>query len=342
MPEISLIVPVYNVEGYLSTCIDSILTQKSADFELILIDDGSTDRSGSICDQYARKDPRIRVTHQENAGQAAARNAGLDQAVGRFILFVDADDYIEDNMLKTLLSAQEFTHADMVLCGYKRILGDEIEEKPLFNRVISSSDFWRYAHNKQYLVACVMTCNKLIRREVFDELRFQEGIINEDTNIIFPMVSACSTITFIKNCLYCYRIREGSTMTSAYTIKRARVIYDYTYRARKLMEQNAGKYAAGAVLCAIDELKVAYDQLGISSLAPYKTDIEAVYHRIPKQYFSNADRLKSNLLLRMPYLYIILRRAAMILAELRSGNIRYAASLCVSKYDGLFNLKSHK
>lgn len=317
MPVISVIVPVYNTDQYLDTCIKSILDQKNVDFELILIDDGSTDHSGAICDRYALIDDRIKVIHQVNSGQAAARNAGLNAARGTHILFIDSDDYIEPDTLAILLTAEQSNQADMVLCGYKKIYGDRIEEKPLLNCVMPSSGFWQYAHDKKYLVACVMACNKLIRREVFDNLRFREDIINEDTNIIYPLVSRCNTIAFIRECLYCYRIREGSTMTSPYTIKRARVIYDYTYRARQLLKQGADNDAAGALLRASDELKIAYDKLGIKALVPQKIDISAVYSIIPAHCFKLIDRLKISILLRSPILYIAARKVAIKLSDLR-------------------------
>ena len=107
MPIISVIVPVYNVEKYLNRCIDSILAQTFSDFELLLIDDGSKDKSGEICDQYAEKDDRIKVLHKENGGASAARNTGIDHAVGEYIMFADSDDYIGRNMLESLLGLIE-------------------------------------------------------------------------------------------------------------------------------------------------------------------------------------------------------------------------------------------
>jgi len=114
-PKISVIVPIYNVEQYLLRCIDSILAQTFTDFEVLLIDDGSTDNSGKICDEYAKKDNRIRVFHKENSGVSAARNLGLREAVGKFICFCDSDDEMRDCYLQTLISIEEKTDADMVV-----------------------------------------------------------------------------------------------------------------------------------------------------------------------------------------------------------------------------------
>ena len=117
MPELSIIVPVYKVEKYLPKCLDSILAQTFTDFELILIDDGSPDRCGDICDEYAAKDDRLIVIHQENKGVSAARNAGLDIARGEYIGFVDSDDWIEPEMYETMLATAKESEAEIVACG---------------------------------------------------------------------------------------------------------------------------------------------------------------------------------------------------------------------------------
>lgn len=116
IPQISVIVPVYNVEKYLSRCIESILSQTFTDFELLLIDDGSTDRSGEICDEYAKKDTRIRVFHTKNRGVSAARNLGLDNAKGEWISFVDSDDWVENDYLKSLFNDNFLTENKCVIC----------------------------------------------------------------------------------------------------------------------------------------------------------------------------------------------------------------------------------
>ena len=116
--KVSVIMPCYRVEGYIRRAIDSVLEQTMADFELILVDDGSPDRSGEICDDYARRDGRLRVIHQENRGASAARNAAIDIARGEYLFFCDADDWMEPDMLETLVSLAEETHAQLAVCGF--------------------------------------------------------------------------------------------------------------------------------------------------------------------------------------------------------------------------------
>ena len=121
MVKISIIVPVYNVERYLGKCINSILNQTFADFELILVDDGSTDRSGYICDDYKKKDNRIKVIHKENGGLSSARNAGLDIAKEKYIGFVDSDDFINKNMYEFLYKDIKVNNSDIAICDYEEV-----------------------------------------------------------------------------------------------------------------------------------------------------------------------------------------------------------------------------
>ena len=118
-PAVSIIVPVYNTERFLNRCIDSVLAQTYSDWELLLVDDGSTDSSGSICDEYATQDSRIRVFHKENGGVSSARNLGLDYARGEWITFVDSDDYIAPDMIEKLYETQKRNNADITVCGYR-------------------------------------------------------------------------------------------------------------------------------------------------------------------------------------------------------------------------------
>ena len=130
---LSIIVPIYNAELYLSHCIDSILKQTFTNFELLLINDGSTDNSGAICDEYAKRDKRIKIIRQKNSGQANARNKGIKESKGKYIAFVDSDDWIDEDFIETL--EQYISNDNIVCCGYKEIYDDKIVENKISNLI---------------------------------------------------------------------------------------------------------------------------------------------------------------------------------------------------------------
>lgn len=162
-PAISMIVPVYNTELYLHRCIDSILSQTFTDFELLLIDDGSTDRSGEICDEYAGKDKRVRVFHKENGGVSSARNLGLDEARGEWIAFVDSDDWVSTKLLEFLFSEAEKGKHDLVFCNYAEV----------YTKQIVVSHHSCYTSKKDYICHTIEGAlggylwNKLVHKDLF-------------------------------------------------------------------------------------------------------------------------------------------------------------------------------
>lgn len=194
---ISVIVPIFNAEKYLHRCIKRILAQDYTDYELLLIDDGSTDNSGTICDEYAIKDNRIRVFHKENGGVSSARNWGLDNAIGEYIMFVDSDDYMLPGMLEVMYSTLESKKADLVICGTTETGGG----------------YWRpiadvnYSINqlKESFVSLLHTellsppWNKIYKKEIIRSNRFCEDIsFGEDLLFNIQYLEKCENISFIK------------------------------------------------------------------------------------------------------------------------------------------------
>ncbi len=211
MPGVSIIVPVYNVERYLPRCIDSILLQSFIDFELILVDDGSPDRCGIICDEYAIKDDRIRVIHQENAKTSAARNTGLDVAQGEWIAFVDADDWIHKDYLKILLTGA-LDDTDIVICGFLNMFNDMVKDSdfsgPEF-RSASIEEVHKDYHARTHVWA------RLIRKSVIGELRYISGT-EPIEDICFNELLYQSNMKFrlTEAKLYYYYTRPGSVSNS--------------------------------------------------------------------------------------------------------------------------------
>lgn len=210
MPEISIIVPVYNTEKYIHRCVDSILNQTFTDFELLLVDDGSPDSCGSICDEYAEKDNRIRVFHQENQGQAAARNHALDwvfaNSDSEYISFIDSDDWVHPQFLEFL--CEGIQRYDVNICQCDHILTD--------------GTFTSEEQNKEYICVSVKEeyinyyspffWEKLFRKQVWQNFRFPEGQIYEDLAIWYKVLFSQKLVAITKAKLYYYYINSESTV----------------------------------------------------------------------------------------------------------------------------------
>lgn len=222
MPNVSIIVPIYKVEDYLKRCLDSILCQTYRDFELILVDDGSPDNCGAICDSYKSFDNRVIVIHKINGGLSSARNAGLDVAKGQYILFVDSDDYICENLLKKTLKEIEQQKTDCVRFGYKKIgTNGEI----LTTRIIKNEIFeFDSANEKLDFICNILLSYKipftawsgLFRRKIIEEnhLRFasERDIYSEDTFFSTLYSFNSRSCCYISDPLYCYQENTESLM----------------------------------------------------------------------------------------------------------------------------------
>ena len=218
---ISVIIPVYNTEKYLSRCLDSVINQTYDNLEVLLIDDGSTDNSGRICDEYAERDSRIRVIHKENAGQATARNLGLRICKGSYIGFVDSDDWIELTMYADMLTALQENKADFVVCGRNNVNDDYEIINQLFVYV-QGFDMTQEDAVKRFLTYDGIdgsSCDKLFRRKVLEGLTYPSGYICEDLPFIYNSIKNSTIIIHTGKPLYNYFQRKGSTSHSNYDEK---------------------------------------------------------------------------------------------------------------------------
>lgn len=217
MVEISIIVPIYNVEEYLESCIESILNQTFKSFELILVDDGSTDKSGEICDKYEEIDSRIKVIHKNNGGLSSARNAGLDIACGKYIGFVDSDDTIHPKMYEILYDLIKKYKVDMSFCNFKRtyeIFNKEHQEiKVMEVTEMNNIEAINSLYDKEIGVNLVIACNKLYNKRLFNDIRYEIGRIHEDEFIAHRILYKCKKIAYTNNELYYYLQRQGSIMS---------------------------------------------------------------------------------------------------------------------------------
>ena len=205
-PLISVIVPVFNVAPYLRKCLDSILNQTYENLEIIIIDDGSTDGSGSVCDEY-KKDERVKVFHTENRGLSAVRNKGLDEANGDWIGFVDSDDWIEPDMYEVLQKKAEETGADVVECGVFIKYPDRTERHKRRNVVLNGSEAIRALLNEEL---SENAWNKLWRKDCFDNTRFPTGRIFEDIATTYKIYSNINSFCSLTDEKYHYEQRRDS------------------------------------------------------------------------------------------------------------------------------------
>ena len=212
---ISVIVPVFNAASYLDRCIKSIVNQTYINLEIILVDDGSTDTSGTICDIWAKKDSRIQVIHQPNNGPSAARNAGIDLSTGDWLAFADSDDWLNTAMLETLYTAVRNSHGvNMAVCGFTMAFEDKIEEKQCSGRIYTLTRD-EAIHDVLYQclpISPASSCNKLYARHLWDTMRFPVGTYYEDAYLRSRMYVQCEKIVVVDQNLYFYYQREDSTM----------------------------------------------------------------------------------------------------------------------------------
>lgn len=273
-PEISIIVPVYNSEKYLEECIKSILNQTFADFELILIDDGSDDSSGLICDKYAEKDKRIIVVHQENKGICGARNAGLDIARGKYIGFSDNDDYMHSQMYEYLYTAITGSNSDIACCYCKLVYDDsykdekkirfdykEVDKKFMYKNLYSNS-----GNDYQYMAIW----NKLIDRNLFNNIRFSdEG--NEDLFVNNILFNKASKIVFIESELYFWRQHMDSVSHRKFNERDLKVIETYLKNYEYLKKYSSIEYAD---LCLNKWFKVLLNKRYSSEKTGFETRVK--------------------------------------------------------------------
>ena len=292
MPELSIIVPVYKVEKYLPRCIDSILAQTFGDFELILIDDGSPDGCGRICDEYARKDKRIVVIHQKNMGVSAARNAGLDIARGRYIGFVDSDDWIEPRMYEVMMDAIRENGADMAVCGVRYA-----DEDGKFTRAdrLSEGVYTRaglledvFAMPNKLGGGC---CNKVFDASKIASVRFKVGMtIAEDALYLFDCFMRIDGAVKIGDALYNVYERCGSaTRTDSMicvneTIEGRLSMLRHTRKHMPSMEARAAdKFLDECLRCA-PQIR----SIGMDTHKPYRSRILRIKWKMLKEICRSA------------------------------------------------------
>lgn len=285
MNKISVIIPSYNVEPYLERCVESVVNQTYRELEIILVDDGSTDATGELCDSLAVTDSRIKVVHKENGGLSDARNAGINVAEGDFYSFVDGDDYLEKDAYEIMISEMANTDVSLVSAG---IVVEDIRG----NKHLNMSKE-RLILNKEdallNLLSPVRTigqssCNKLFRKQLFRELRYKKGIINEDMELLPKILDICNLVVLLNKPVYHYVRRNGSITESEFSIWKYQGIRN-AYDTLDLCKNKYPMMTAYAHYYVMDSLFKTYHELRNSSnYRAFRKQEYSLRCRIIKEY----------------------------------------------------------
>lgn len=234
--KVSVIVPVYNVEKYLQRCVDSLLQQSHEDLEIILVDDGSKDQSGEICDAYAQQDARVKVIHQQNAGQSVARNQGLKIATGDYICYADSDDYVHPDYIKRMYQMLVGEDADIAMCGFDYFKGEYYEgsqtEVSASRKTYTNQEMIRNMHTVQDELY-VVVWGKLYKREIVEGIAFPEGRICEDLAVLYRYYDRAAKTVHSEDVLYYYYRNNVNSSTYQINLK----FYEDVFLA---LEEEAG------------------------------------------------------------------------------------------------------
>lgn len=263
---ISVVVPIYNVEKYLPRCIESLLAQTHQKLEIILVDDGATDRSPKICEEYARKDSRIKVIHKENGGLSDARNAGTKAATGKYIGFVDSDDFLMPDMYEKLIQALEAHDGDIAVCNYcyvdedGKALAERNVNLPIKDEVLSGKDAVKNLVGPDYAY-WVTAWNRLYRSEIAKSVPFPQGKIHEDEYTAHMFYDKAEKVVGVSAAAYQYVVRENSIMTKKYGTRNLDYIDALNGRILYCMEQGMAHEAAAFTRWMQQYLIKAYHKL---------------------------------------------------------------------------------
>lgn len=282
---ISIIIPVYNVEEYLERCVESVINQTYKNLDIILVDDGSSDRSVAICDEYAALDSRIRVVHKVNGGVSSARNTGLDMARGEIISFLDSDDWVHSEYLERLLELMESRKADIAMCDFLRTSSkNELAELGSENIIeYSNLEALEQFLDKHY-VQMVVLWGKLYKRELFDELRFPLGRVHEDEYLTYKLIFRAEKIAFTSLKMLCYWKRPDSIMGVGFRLKHKLDEIDALVERAEFLRSNELKGLSDGT----------YRQLFYSYIYAFRRLAET-NEKFPEEYMEKFLKLKGNL-----------------------------------------------
>jgi glycosyltransferase involved in cell wall biosynthesis len=287
LPKITVIIPVYNVEDYVAECIESVINQNYENLEIIIVDDGSADKSGDICELYAKKDDRIILIHQENQGMSIARNNALDIAKGEYIGFVDSDDWLEADMYCALYDNAAAPNADIAMCNYYYVYKSG-QKSPYSNEnegIKVLEGVYKIAHNIRLSNNCIW--NRLYKRHLFDDIRFPEGKTFEDVFVMHRVIDNANKLVLSSKCHYYYRRRDNSITLSPFNLKQMDNVDAYIERHNYIsakypnLEKTSRKFIFSSVLWGMR--KAYFD----GRIEAHKEELSKIIDGLRRYDFSN-------------------------------------------------------
>ncbi|MFR9018585.1 MAG: glycosyltransferase family 2 protein [Fusobacterium sp.] len=311
---VSVIVPIYNVEKYLRKCLNSIINQTYKNIEIICVDDGSPDNSIDILNEFAEKDERIKIIRQENQGLSGARNTGIDNAVGRYIMFIDSDDWVELNMVELMVNKIERDNLDIVICGqYNHYISKDNEViKEIDLKKLSNSIFMNYRdyfiENYSFKYPFGSSWNKLYKIKIIREnkLYFAEKRLHEDLLFVFKYISVIKKIGIVKKCLYHYIVTRTDSITNRINKNEIKDVLFTLEELKKYLHRNFleslefNEYMFGWIFRAVLFKKDIYKMQEFDRrIEILKNNLD--YKEICKIILKNTKRLKYKLFIKTLY-----------------------------------------
>ena len=294
---VSVIVPIYKVEQYIDLCVRTILQQSYENLEIILVDDGSPDRCGIICDEFAKQDSRIKVIHKQNGGLSDARNAGIDLATGDYVTFVDSDDYLMQDMIKNLMNIIVREHADIAQCGYIRTKSncfDSTGHSKVQHKLYTENRMAAYLKEN---IITTMAWGKIYKKNLFDKIRFPVGRLHEDVFTGYKLIHTADSVAVTDYVGYIYRLTENSITTSKFSPKKLDRVYGAIECANFIEKNylNLKKQAYSGIIWACNQ---CLSQMAKSRYKGKEEDafLQKMYRRYGKYYLCNKVLLLGKIL----------------------------------------------
>lgn len=314
---ITIIVPIYNVEKFLPNCIESLIHQTYQNLEILLIDDGSTDSCKEISDEYAKKYSNIFAYHKENGGLSDARNYGVSKAKGKYICFVDSDDYVNEKYCEVLYKNIINANADISICGFLRVSDTcvkeeciyEDEEVKLYEKNIDKQRNILNELNEKTTVAW----NKLYRKEVWNEFKYPVGKLNEDEFVIHHILDKCGKVIYTNLKLYYYYQRPNSIMNSKYNEKRLDVVEAFCnrlnfYKNKKQYNELVPRAYVVFMKMIIEHHKLAKESNKVNICNMMITRYNREYDKTINKVLENKDKLQLMLFYHYPNMYYLVKK----------------------------------